>query len=778
MPRAERAEAPTDAFPLGDVDHGLGASIPAATGFDPASVRPLLDDPRLAKVADVASQPQRAAAEMRVVLDGHSDLSDDERSLWLYQLGRFRQEAGAPGAAVQAFDQAAETGGVLAPHAQFAAGELSLEMGRHADAVERLSSVPAELGVPRRRLLARALKKNGDLDRAFDVWRELVARDPKPAAWTTTALELAKALLTKPGPEYAAEAARVARRVRHESRRGAGAGEALELEKRALALLPHDQRKAIEEPGIDQRAREAEALVAALQSKRAVSVTDRLVKLPEAQKPGEVACRLHRARGKALGNVRRKAESSEAYGVAIERCEGLPERAPALYSGGRMAHRAGRPELALERYAMLEREFPEHRLSDDARLLAAAAARDLGNPQRAAEMLLGMPEAYPEGDMVGDGLFQLALIRMSAGDWEGALEPLRRGHAHQPRERAYFRAGRFPYFIGRALIELGQRDEGIASLSSLVSDQPLTYYAALAFSRLEAESPGSGEAIVRERMRGEDKGSFVIPMHEVFDHDAFRRAVALARLGEWRWCKGELDELGLSSRTAPRELLFAAAFILDRAGGTEASHAIFRASTMEPRRDRTEIVGWLDHYPAGTWRATWELAFPRPYAELVAKETARSGVPEPLVYAIMREESAFSPRVVSSANAYGLMQLILPTAKSMAKPLGLTATARTLKEPDVNIALGTRFLSVLRKRFVDNPLLAIPGYNAGPGAPERWLRERPDEPFDLWVEHMPYRETRRYTKRVMTSMAAYEILYGSATSREAFAAPTAARSSP
>jgi soluble lytic murein transglycosylase len=154
------------------------------------------------------------------------------------------------------------------------------------------------------------------------------------------------------------------------------------------------------------------------------------------------------------------------------------------------------------------------------------------------------------------------------------------------------------------------------------------------------------------------------------------------------------------------------------------------------------------------------VAYPRPFKRVVDAEVKRSGIPEHLAYAIMREESAFKPRVVSSADAVGLMQLILPTAQSMARPLGLTASVDTLKTPETNIALGCRFLSVLQRRFDYNPLLAVPGYNAGPGAPTRWLKERPEQDFDLWVEAIPYRETRRYTKRVLGSMAAYGMIYG------------------
>jgi soluble lytic murein transglycosylase len=160
------------------------------------------------------------------------------------------------------------------------------------------------------------------------------------------------------------------------------------------------------------------------------------------------------------------------------------------------------------------------------------------------------------------------------------------------------------------------------------------------------------------------------------------------------------------------------------------------------------------------WRRIWEIAYPRPYEKIVARERIRSPIPEHLAYAIMREESAFRPRVVSSAQAYGLMQLIVPTARSMGRKLGIKVSREALRDPAVNIALGCRFLSILSKTFRDNPLLAILGYNAGPGAPRRWVKQRAVDDFDIFVETIPYRETRRYTKRVIRTMAAYATLYG------------------
>jgi soluble lytic murein transglycosylase len=168
----------------------------------------------------------------------------------------------------------------------------------------------------------------------------------------------------------------------------------------------------------------------------------------------------------------------------------------------------------------------------------------------------------------------------------------------------------------------------------------------------------------------------------------------------------------------------------------------------------------------------WQLAFPRPYEKVVQREAKRYALPEAWIYGVMREESAFDRFAVSHANAHGLMQLIVPTAKMYAKKRGLPYDARSLKRPEVNIALGASALSDLTERFAKtNPLLAIPGYNAGPGRPARWVRERPHMDFDVWVELIPFRETRRYTKRVLASRAAYAALYDPDFAEQAMTLP-------
>ena len=213
--------------------------------------------------------------------------------------------------------------------------------------------------------------------------------------------------------------------------------------------------------------------------------------------------------------------------------------------------------------------------------------------------------------------------------------------------------------------------------------------------------------------------------------------------------KRELAASGATADGADPELTWVVAWLYDAAGHPDLGHAFARG----------KLTDFLAHYPVGVWRVPWEIAFPRAYAADVETAAHASGIPPALVWAIMREESDFHPEARSGASAYGLMQLVEPTAKMVGKGLGLPTDVASLNRPEVSIALGSTLLGQLRGQFAREPALAIAAYNSGGGAVGRWLGQRHGDDFDLFVEQIPYDETRNYEKRVLASEAAYGYLY-------------------
>ncbi|MFA5940012.1 MAG: transglycosylase SLT domain-containing protein [Sinimarinibacterium sp.] len=151
-----------------------------------------------------------------------------------------------------------------------------------------------------------------------------------------------------------------------------------------------------------------------------------------------------------------------------------------------------------------------------------------------------------------------------------------------------------------------------------------------------------------------------------------------------------------------------------------------------------------------------ELSYPDEFLGPIRATAEQAGVPAPWVYGLMRQESLFNPRAVSPSNAYGLLQLLLPTAREVAKRRGdRPPSADDLKIPGINIPLGATYLGELRARFDGQFAPAVAAYNAGPNAVKRWLPQEAVD-ADVWIENVPYTQTRAYVQKVLWHIAAHE----------------------
>jgi soluble lytic murein transglycosylase len=144
----------------------------------------------------------------------------------------------------------------------------------------------------------------------------------------------------------------------------------------------------------------------------------------------------------------------------------------------------------------------------------------------------------------------------------------------------------------------------------------------------------------------------------------------------------------------------------------------------------------------------YPLLYPQPYDSAVRSAARLTGLREAQIYAIMRQESLYRADAASTAGALGLMQLLPSTAQRAARRWDLKPPSRSeLLVPSINVPIGAGELRNLIDRFSGQLAPAYAAYNAGPGAARRWL---PPEPLDvdIWVENIPYNETRAYVQRV------------------------------
>jgi soluble lytic murein transglycosylase len=152
----------------------------------------------------------------------------------------------------------------------------------------------------------------------------------------------------------------------------------------------------------------------------------------------------------------------------------------------------------------------------------------------------------------------------------------------------------------------------------------------------------------------------------------------------------------------------------------------------------------------------YEWRFPLKYASLVETYASSNQLDASWVMGLMRSESAMAEDAISSADARGLMQVTPDTARRLAKRNSFRYSSRQqLMQAEFNIQFGTTFLRELLDRFGGNPVLVTGAYNAGPNAVDRWLDSLPAVEPAIWIETLPYFETRDYIPRVLAFSTIY-----------------------
>jgi soluble lytic murein transglycosylase len=161
-----------------------------------------------------------------------------------------------------------------------------------------------------------------------------------------------------------------------------------------------------------------------------------------------------------------------------------------------------------------------------------------------------------------------------------------------------------------------------------------------------------------------------------------------------------------------------------------------------------------------------QVRFPIVYKDQVTRAAKQTAVNPLFIFAVTRQESAFMHDAKSPAGAVGLMQLLPTTAKQTAEKNGLRFSPNDLITPEKNIALGSRYLNHLLDVFEGNRILAAAAYNAGPSRVKKWLNKEPNAqlPYDVWIETIPYKETRGYVQNVLSFSVIYAYRLGQETS--------------
>lgn len=376
-------------------------------------------------------------------------------------------------------------------------------------------------------------------------------------------------------------------------------------------------------------------------------------------------------------------------------------------------HRLARIDIntAINRWEKLRPHYSFEKAQVDSirRALAIRVAR--AKLDNAREMLEQIPNELVDGD-----IFHWRLsTALREGDWENLLKWTT---GNPPPDSPY---QRWLYWHGRALEETGDKESATRAFGQISGERD--YYGFLARDRL-------GHSY--------DLGHRSLPADMEEWYKLSRRpAIIRAR---------ELHVLGMHY-SARREW----------------QHA-FRDMTSYQLQIAAGIAatwGWHDQTIVTLGRAKAYddliLRFPMPYENLITSNVKKRDLDLSWVYALTRAESSFMEDAKSPAGAMGLMQVMPATARETARNLGLEKfySSHLLKAAS-NVPIGTEYLRKMYDRFNKNIIVATAAYNAGPNAVARWLPEQGCIDPEIWIEQIPYRETRRYVRRILYFASIYD----------------------
>jgi soluble lytic murein transglycosylase len=643
------------------------------------------------------------------------------------------------------------------PAAGLRAGLAARDAGRPADAARHFAAVAAQhpaIADHAERLRIEALVEAGALDEAITAARSHLERFPDALVRDRVERALGHALIRRgaSGAGREALAAALARARDDETRaalrlaRGASfEAEGLSHDAAAEYLrIWRDLPSARVEPeaaaGLDRLevlagvpprdaaawAARSRALYDALANEKALAATKTALglSLPPAERLA-----LRRQRAFLLFRLRRYAEAEAAF-AALEDGEARLFHARALARSGRISESV----TAFE--ALAASPVPE---GVQARFLAATLLEGEGETERAAAHFTAVAERAATAELRGAARWRLGWAAYLAGQREEALGHFARLATEAPDPIDRLRAR---YWRGRALAA-GRAEEAAREYRALAHEAPFSYYGWRAAERL-ADAPPLAPP----------PPPALAALAAALPETSRMRIRILVDAGLLEEAAAETDRLARGRRGREDRLALAALY-------TEADqfHAAQRLA-LSAARDGLHVA------PDPMRPEPWWFAWPHAFADLVeaAVEAAGGGASAALVWAVMREESAYRPDAVSTVGARGLTQIMPATGARLASQRGWPEfDAEVLFDPARNVELGAFYLSQLLARFEGRVSAAVAAYNAGSEPVARWLAERGDLADDEWVETIPYDQTHRYVKRVLRSLHAYQLLYGAAS---------------
>lgn len=454
------------------------------------------------------------------------------------------------------------------------------------------------------------------------------------------------------------------------------------------------------------------------------------------------------------------AANARKTGDAIAALSSVPSsagetRAEALFYLAQTYARARQWEQVRAGVEELRRAFPGSPFTPRALVSIGKIAENDKNPADAAFFLRAAVNAAPGSAEVAQAQFDLAWLAHEAKNYLESSRLLTEHVAYYADKNTDNR-GRSGYWAARDSERAGKLAEARALYQAMLARYDANWYGYLAKQRLDAivrsgtapQKIFASESVVGQAVANLQTVTVAEETAGPAEDIRITKADQLTNIGVDDWALEELARASDAAPNSPKVNLAIAQVYRSQEENVRALNAL-----------KKSFPDYSQMKPEEMTRAEWDVFYPLAYWDIIVQESRAKNLDPFQVAALIRQETVFTPRARSSARAYGLMQVLLPTATLTARKYGVnrTITAESLFEPRLNIQLGTAYLRDQIDRFGRIEYVAA-AYNAGPMRAAQWRTTLPAE-IDEWAEAVPFKETRGYIQGVVRNRLQYERLY-------------------
>ncbi len=308
---------------------------------------------------------------------------------------------------------------------------------------------------------------------------------------------------------------------------------------------------------------------------------------------------------------------------------------------------------------------------------------------------------------------------------------------------------RAKYYRAKSYLREGNLKKSTYYFIKMIIEDPFSYYSYAALNHLKKDNKKLSQEIIISAISSVKKSAVKIDLNYFYNSTKIIRIFELLTLGLEKQAKTEI--LNFRKVAVNETEYFSIALFLENLTFYKSSRYVkFKNLRMIP------------FFPSKkSFLSFWQGFYPKKFRRYVEKYSKKFNVETAFSWAIIREESAYNPRALSSSNAYGLMQLLYPTAVETANRIGMNLNnPEMLFKPENNIPLGIKYLSVLLGMFKRNKFYTAASYNGGATNVKKWIKayNQHEDIYD-WSEEIPFEETNRYIYKVLSSYHTYRLLY-------------------